>query len=201
MRRRTGKTTAARSLPGQLRQGRRGVGVLPTPATPNQRPIQDPLGLERRQVAGIHAPLANPHGLATIGAGVASIRGRDADVESGEPTWRSCRCEDIGRAQARGSFKQAKDFRLGGGIRQANEIKDVVPNVIVTAGALARRATERVRAARVKSAPADAATQRLGGEASTQAQAHCRDVGVRLHTFRLRGVQSPRPLRADSGIT
>ena len=145
----------------------------------------------------VSGPLALPHRLGAILAGIGCLGRSNANIKSSGEAWRNCRGEDIGRAQARGSFKQAKNLCLSSSIGKASGFEDDVSNIVVAASDLSGSAAESMVATGIKDSTASPALQRSGGEASAKSQSNCGNVGCRLQGNCGMRHQRPQPLGGD----
>ena len=87
--------------------------MLTTLTAPRERLVLDALLEELGHETGVPRNLAEPHALGSVEAGVARVRGRDADVESAEGPFTSRGRKDVSWAQARRGLKEAQHLRLG----------------------------------------------------------------------------------------
>ena len=195
-----GVAVPPRGLPGEVGQRRCRVWMLPPPARPGDWPIVHALLRQGRQVRLVHVAFSDAHAFGAVLPSAASPRGSDADVESGGSAWSCCRCQDIGRAEARSSSKQAKDLLLSGGVSESGQVEDAVANIVVPSGAFPWRAAEGVPPIGPKYALAAAATQGHRGEACPKTQAAGCNIGIRLDSARTSRIDCPEPFRRNAGV-
>ena len=144
---------------------------------------------------GVPRNLAEPHALSGVEAGVARVRGRDADDESAEVPLSSRGSQDVSRTQARRGLKEAQHLRLGSWVRDHSGGQDDVAHFVV---ARSRRPGRTAQGVLVEAAAGQLATRVAlrGEQATVRAEADRRrvDDGVLLKVARGPRVELPRPL-------
>ena len=144
--------------------------MLTTVTAPRGRLVLDALLEELVHETGVPRKLAEPQALGSVEAGVARVRGRDADVESAEGPFTSRGSQDVSRAQARRGLKEALHLRLGSWVRDHSGGQDDVAHFVV---ARCRRHGRGAQGVLVEAAAGQLATRVAlhGGQTMVRAEA------------------------------